>query len=359
MATEGRRNSVDLIAQLKAEPYRFRFFQAIRLLKLTERSEGRSAAIPRKLRFRTPLSLTFLPSEILRFEKRMSRDEKEANLLNPVADEDSPHEMEVGFLGLTGPSGVLPNHYTELLMDRKYVQRDVSAHAFFDLFNHRAISLFYDAWQKYRFHVSYEMGARDGFTQHLLDLLGTGRPSGQDRKGAKGKSGGKALSVQILAYFSGALGRRPLPSSSLEGLIGAYFGVKVDLEQFVGQWIEAPAAEQSGLGGECSALGVSTLLGQRVWDQQTKIRLRIGPLDQIKFAEFQPGRSAIEALRQLVEICLGQSLSCDVTLVLKKEAAPPSVMDSHAPVPMSLGINTWARTSPPDKDLDDVRFKLL
>ena len=359
MATKGRRNSVDLIAKLKAEPHRFQFFQAIRMLKLTERSAGREAAIPRKLRFRTPLSLAFLPSEILRFEKRLSRDENEASLLRPFPDEEAPHEMEVGFMGLTGPSGVLPQHYTELLMDRKYVQRDGSAHAFFDLFNHRAISLFYEAWQKYRSHVSYEMGARDGFTQHLLDLLGTGRPELQGRP-VNGKAPTKKpIPVQILAYFSGALGRRPLPSSSLASLIGVYFGVKVKLEQFVGQWIAAPLAEQSGLGGACSVLGMSTVLGQRMWDQQTKIRLRIGPLDQAKFSEFQPGGSAAMALRQLVEICLGQSLSCDVTLVLDQDAAPPSVLNSHASVPLSLGINTWARTSPPGKDLDDVRFKLL
>ena len=354
MATQGRRNSVDLIARMKAEPYRFRFFQAIRMLKLTERAAGRKAALPRKLRFRTPLSLTFLPSEILRFEQRMSLDEMEASFLKPLPDEGAPQEMEVGFLGLTGPSGVLPHHYTELLMERKFVQRDSSAHAFFDLFNHRAINLFYDAWQKYRFHISYEMGARDGFTQHLLDLLGTGRPEPL----GSGKSE-QPIPRQILAYFAGALGRRPLPSSSLTSLIGAYFGVTVMLEQFVGQWIEAPVSEQSGLGGACNALGVSTVLGQRMWDQQTKIRLRIGPLDQVRFAEFQPGRSAAVALRQLVELCLGQSLSCDVTLVLKKEEVPPSVMGSHAPVPMSLGINTWARTVPPETALDDVRFKLL
>jgi len=355
MGTASRRNSLDLIARLKAEPYRFRFFQAIRVLKLTERSAGRRAAIPRKLRFRTPLSLNFLPSEILRFEQRMSRDEREASRLYPVAEEDAPQEMEVGFLGLTGPSGVLPHHYTELLMDRKFIQRDVSAHAFFDLFNHRAITLFYEAWQKYRFHIGYEMEARDGFTQHLLDLLGTGRPPGPKQgKAAKG-----AIPAQILAYFVGALGRRPLPSGSLTAFLGAYFGVGVKLEQFVGQWIEAPLAEQSGLGGTCNALGVSTVLGQRMWDQQTKIRLRIGPLDQATFGEFQPGRPAAVALRELVELCVGQSLNCDVTLVLRKDSAPPCVMDGGAPIPMRLGINAWARTSPPERDLDDVRFKLL
>jgi type VI secretion system protein ImpH len=348
MATESRRNSIDLIDRLKAEPYRFRFFQAIRILKLTERAAGRKASIPKKLRFRTPLTLNFLPSEILRYEdSKPARGQEE--------EEDPTQEMEVGFLGLTGPSGVLPHHYTEMLMDRKLNNRDVSAHTFLDLFNHRAISLFYEAWQKYRFHIGYEMGTRSGFTQHLLDMLGTGRPQLHKQT----PPGEKSFSIQILAYFAGALGRRPLPSSSFIGIISTYFGVKVELEQFVGQWIEAPIEEQSGLGGSCNALGVSTLLGQRAWDQQTKIRLRIGPLDHAKFTEFQPGRSASKALRQLVDICLGQSLNCDVTLVLQKDAAPEAVMNSHAPTPICLGINTWSRTSPPEKDLDDARFRLI
>ncbi len=341
---------MDLIARLRTEPYRFRFFQAIRVLKLTERSVGRKATRPRRLRFRTPLTLTFPPSEVLRLEKARLRSEPEG-----AHQDDGPEEMEVSFLGLTGPSGVLPHHYTELLMDRKLVHRDGSAHAFLDLFSHRAVSLFYDAWEKYRFHIGYEMGARDGFTQHLLDLLGTGRPPHPKDPPSRERP----LASQILAYFSGALGRRPLPSSSLTGLIGTYFGVSVNLEQFVGQWIEAPVDEQSGLGGACSSLGVSSVLGQRVWDRQTKIRLRIGPLDRKTFEAFQPGGSAAIALRQLVELCLGQSLNCDVTLVLKKEAAPESVMSREAAVPLSLGINTWARTTPPEQDLDDVRFKLL
>ena len=356
MATQGRRNGIDLIARMKTEPYRFRFFQAIRVLKLAEMSAGRKAALPRGLRFRTPLSLAFLPSEVLRFERRPSRSEPGNGSPEPRDEDGPPHEMEVGFLGLTGPSGVLPHHYTTLLMDRKQVQRDSSAHAFFDVFNHRVISLFYEAWEKYRFHVAYELGAREGFTQHLLDLLGTGRPGPCSRDGG---DHGKSVPIQALAYFSGALGRRPLPSSSLIPFLGAYFGVKVALEQFVGQWIEAPVAEQTSLGGESGALGLTTVLGQRMWDQQTKIRLRIGPLDQAAFREFQPGRSASSAFRQLLELCCGQALSCDVVLVLRKETVPPCVMDSRSPVPMSLGISTWIRTTAPDQDLADAKFRLL
>lgn len=324
MATESRRDGLDLIAKLKGEPFRFRFFQAIRLLKLAERSQGRSAGMPPDLRFRTPPSLRFPAGEVLRFDAR---------------------EMEVGFLGLTGPSGVLPHPYTELVMERKAGHRDGTAHAFLDLFSHRSVVLFYEAWQKYRFHIGCEMGLQGRFTQHLLDLLGTGRS-------------GQAVPVQLLAYFSGLLGRRPLPSSSFLALLRTYFGVPISLEQFAGQWVEVPPPEQSTLGSPCSGLGTASTLGQRVWDVQTRIRLRIGPLSGARFEAFCPGGSASAHLHELAETCFGQSLGCDIVLVLAGEHLPRPRLDRQASMPWRLGINTWVQTRPCPVDRDDVRFRL-
>lgn len=354
MAMQGRRNSPDLIATLKANPYRFRFFQAVRLLMLSEKAAGRPAALPHKLRFRTPAFLGFTAGEITRFDAF-----PESGDANPEdGGADARQELEVGFMGLTGPSGVLPQHYTELLVDRKFLHRDTSAHAFFDLFNHRAISLFYSAWQKYRFYVGYEQGAREGFTRHLLDMLATSRPNLQgdsalERMG--GKPEARPVPPQALAFFAGALGKRPVPGSVLESLASTYFGVTVKLEQFVGQWIDidTDAPDPDRVNG--FALGVNSVLGQRVWDQQTKIRLRIGPLDFDQFTAFQPGQQATQALRQLVETCLGQSLNCDVTLILDRRA----LSNPDLPMPMSLGLTTWIRTLPPERDLEDVQYRLL
>ena len=329
MATEGRGNAIDLIARLVAAPFHFGFFQAVRVLRLAEAQAGTQGTPPRGLRFRTPLSLRFPPSELLRFDAR---------------------ELEVGFLGLTGPSGVLPHPYTELLMERASAHRDGAAHAFLDLFSHRAIALFYEAWQKYRFYVGYEAGTRAGFTQHLLDLLGTGRPDPRDRTGR--------VPFQLLAHFSGLLGRRPLPASSLMSLLRTYFGVPILLEQFAGQWLVAPRADQSGLGLPNSELGVTTVLGARVWDPQTKIRLRIGPLGSTEFSAFQPEGSATAALRELLGICFGETLSCDLTLILRRENLPEPILDTRATAPPRLGLDTWARTRPPRNDLDDARFRL-
>src|SRR5207244_6114260 len=94
----------------------------------------------------------------------------------------------VPFMGLTGPNGVLPRHYTELLMrarDAKGPERHV-VRDWFDLFNHRLISLFYRAWTKYRFWTAYERGEYaqpepDLFTLSLYSLIGLGSQSLRNR----------------------------------------------------------------------------------------------------------------------------------------------------------------------------------
>jgi type VI secretion system protein ImpH len=68
--------------------------------------------------------------------------------------------MVVSFLGLTGPSGVLPRHYTELMLNRIRA-KDFSLRDFFDLFNHRLISLFYRSWEKFRLPLGYERSRSD------------------------------------------------------------------------------------------------------------------------------------------------------------------------------------------------------
>ena len=60
--------------------------------------------------------------------------------------------------------------------------KDTTLVAFFNIFNHRMISLFYQAWEKYRFTIAYERGERDRFSHHLLDLIGLGTAGLQKRQ---------------------------------------------------------------------------------------------------------------------------------------------------------------------------------
>ena len=50
--------------------------------------------------------------------------------------------MTVNFMGLTGPSGVLPRHYTERLFAEVRGEERHALRDWLDLFNHRLVSLF-------------------------------------------------------------------------------------------------------------------------------------------------------------------------------------------------------------------------
>ena len=70
----------------------------------------------------------------------------------------------------------------------------------------------------------------------------------------------------------------------------------VRVEQFVGHWMRAAAAERTRIGrrGACGApataqLGASAVLGRTVCDRQHHFRLHIGPLTLPAFETLLPG----------------------------------------------------------------------
>src|SRR5262249_36267283 len=130
-----------------------------------------------------------------------------------------PLEMLVAFLGLTGPQGVLPQHYTALLL-RRIREKDHALHDFLDLFNHRAVSLFYRAWEKYRLPFAYERSRLDGSeeadacTRSLYCLVGLGTGSQRGRL---------AIDDEAFLFYSGHFAHHPRSASGLEGLLEDYF----------------------------------------------------------------------------------------------------------------------------------------
>jgi len=332
----------DLLLELQHDAPRFRFFQAVRLLCLAQPRGKARQALPKRLRFRSPATLNFPASEIHALQPRSSQDSASERL-----------EMEVSFLGLTGPSGVLPTPYTELVMERRQVYRDNGLHEFLDLFNHRSLSLFFEAWRKYRFWLGYEAGERNGFTRNLLDLVGIG----SDRLSSQIAASDERLPQLTFSYYAGLLAQKPVSAVSLLALVRGFFGVDAQLEQFVGQWMNVPEPEQSSLGKCNCQLGIDTFAGERIWDRQTKLRLRLGPLRRARFAEFLPGGEAALALKELLQFCLGHSLAVDVVLVLHRDDVPELRLDEAAPI--QLGFNGWTRTRALHQHAADVCYRLL
>jgi type VI secretion system protein ImpH len=260
-----------LAARLFEEGFAFDFFQAVRLLErlAPNRSPVGRAGPPQAevVRFRAYLSLSFPPSSIYEIQPASAA-------LNLPA-------MSVAFMGLTGPSGVLPQHYTELLLrlerDGKGAEKG-ALRAWFDLFNHRLLSLFWRAWEKYRFYIRYERGEYGRkepgtFTQMLFSLVGLGLSPLRNRLRVvrRIEAAGErqeAILARIddisLLHYSGFFAHRPRCAVALEAILRDYFGFGFQVRQFQGQWLYLEPANQSRLGfadGNCR-LGVDLVEGE-------------------------------------------------------------------------------------------------
>jgi type VI secretion system protein ImpH len=326
MAAENWRTDTPLERLLLEEPYRFNFFQAVRLLERmypNREPVGKDADPARELvRFRTRVSLNFPASEIHEIAQSSS------------GDEPNPLKMEVNFMGMTGPLGVLPHRYTELLIERTRY-RDTALWEFLDLFSHRMISLFYRAWEKYHFGVAYERGQQDRFTEYLFDLAGLGTGGLRRRM---------SLQDEGVLLYGGLVEQRPHSSSALEAILGDYFEVPVRVSQFVGQWLDIDEGSLSRLGNVNSELGVSALAGSRFWDHQSKFRLVLGPLDFAKFRMFLPNGSAFRPVADLARFLVGMEFDFDVQLILRADEVPACKLTISGDDQPLLGWTTWLKT---------------
>jgi type VI secretion system protein ImpH len=380
-------NPDSVAARLFVEPQKFDFFQAVRMLErlfpdtMPVGFDGPSGR--ETVRFRSHVSLIFPPCQIWE--------------LRPTDSDRAVPEMTVTFFGMAGPSGIMPRHYTELLMriqrdakhDEKFALRD-----WFDLFTHRMLSLFYRAWEKYRFYISYERGEYlqhppDPFTHALLSLSGLGigtlrnrirvtastveampeaRPARQAEAAAEAKIEARVdrsttghrperrtlaeVDDQALLRYSGLWVRRPRTAAGLASILSDYFEVPVEVEQFHGQWLQLDPADQSQLTSDCTncRVGMNLVIGERVWDVEGKIRIRVGPLNYEQFVEFLPYRGAVKQskafflLSHLTRLYIGPTLAFDVQLLLRGETVPDTVLADPTGPGLRLGWNSWLRS---------------
>jgi type VI secretion system protein ImpH len=196
----------DLEKELRDNPTSFEFFQAVRLLERLhpDRQPVGFFSDPRRevAHFAANPDTAFPPSEI-------------HSLDLPT---DAPALIAVNFMGLTGPEGVLPYSYSHLVSERVRA-KDRTLRDFFDLFHHRIISLFYRAWEKYRFGVAHERDQHDLLSGHVKDLVGLGGGRLQDRL---------SIPDEVLLFYAGLFAPQQRSAAALQQLLQDYFGVRVE-----------------------------------------------------------------------------------------------------------------------------------
>jgi type VI secretion system protein ImpH len=368
MAAADRRENPGLSGRLFREPYRFDFFQAVRLL---ERLAGRRAetepgtphqpvgrdrpADQEVVRFRALPALSFPAGTVSQIALPAAGPH--------AADNGRPArpEMVVAFLGLTGPQGVLPQHYTSMLLQRVRL-KDFALRDFLDLFNHRLISLFYRAWEKYRLPFAYERSRLDPVgrdedlaTRGLYALVGLG---------TAGLRGRLDIDDQAFLFYAGHFAHQPRSAVALEGILEDYFEMPTRVRQLQGQWLYLQADEQAALPdaarpeGLHNRLGVGVVVGNRVWDVQGKFRVRLGPLGYAQFLRLMPNGDGLRPLCQLTRVYVGGELDFDVQTVLKPKEVPWCRLRTQGADRPHLGWNTWARSRQFKREVDDAVFTL-
>jgi type VI secretion system protein ImpH len=292
-----------------------------------------------------------LANEVVRFSSHQTTAFPASEIQALSFRENKPPKMSVNFMGLTGPLGLLTPYYTEYIIERTR-RKDYALRDFLDIFNHRAISLFYQAWKKYRSNITQEDTGVDQFSHQLLALVGLGTP---------GLQGRQAVEDETFIHYAGLFSQNPRSALALEQILSDYFGVAVAVEQFAGAWYKLDRSSQSSLddsGSSTGMLGFGAVLGDEVWDQQSVVRIRLGPLSLSQYLDFLPTGTAWEPLRSLVKFYFNDQLDFEVQLVLRRDETPRCELGSLGDDAPRLGWTTWAKTNDMQRNPDETILRL-
>jgi type VI secretion system protein ImpH len=323
VASEKWQSYPPLKDRLFKEFFKFSFYRAVHLLEslFPEKKRIGQALSPKEepVRFSVKPSFVFPPSDISHLEQ---------------PDEAKAVTMEVAFMGMIGPSAVLPHWYNDLALER-LKQKDHVLISFLNLFHHRLISLLYLAWKKHRLEINYLLDAKDRFSQYLLSLIGLGTPGLTKRVG---------FPLESIIFHSGHLSKLIPSAISIESIVEYFVDTKVRVEQFISRLIGIHLEDQTQLGSANSRLGVDALCGNSAWESQTKFRLHIGSVGFDHFLRLLPSGKILGHVFSLVRYRVGPEYEFDLLLYLKREEVPPCQLGMETPGGPRLGWTTWIKS---------------
>ena len=323
----------ELLRQLREEPHKFDFFQAVRLLENAHPGLPRVGTSLRlrddPIRFAQSPSLAFAPAALSRFD--------------PAEGEGAP-TLTQRFFGLFGANGPLPLHLTEYARERaRRMPSDRALVRFLDMFHHRLLSLLYRAWAEAQPAVSLDRPEHDPFSRWIGSLAGYGQPTllGRD-----------AVPDGARLAAAGILGRSVHGAEGLERILNDFFRVPVRVHQWQPHWMRLPedAHSRIGLRHAPVGLGQNAVIGAKVWDCQTRFRIEIGPLTLAQYERFLPGGESMRRLHDWVLNYAGYELSCEMHLVLAKDEVPATRLGAAG----ALGWTSWLGTRPQDEPAKDL-----
>jgi type VI secretion system protein ImpH len=315
-------------------PYRYSFYQALRRLECAFANEtrlGQSLHTRQdRIRLGQDVTLAFQPSTLASFRHEKSQP--------------APR-LGVHFFGLLGPNGPLPLHLSEVVHERLHNERDPTLAAFLDIFHHRLLSLFYRAWANGQPSVSFDRPTQDRFGHYLGCLFGIGSSHLRRRD---------EMPDLAKLYYAGRLAGQTRNAEGLEAILRDFFRLPVRIEQFVGAWLDLPSDSRCLLGSSrrVSSLGITALLGGRVWQAQQRFRIVLGPLCAADYQRMLPGGASLRRLIAVVRNYLGDELEWELQLILRQAEVPKPRLNGAT----RLGWTSWLSQTPLGRDGDNLHL---
>lgn len=347
MGTDDRPSARSLTGLLLDEPYRFDFYQAVRLLE-----QMRPEAIPvghggnnaEPVVFRSKVGLDFPASDIVNAEF--------------PEDEADPVRLTVAFMGLAGGNGPLPPPFADLVIQRT-AARDYATRDFLDIFNHRLVSFLYRSRKKHRAALNSRPPDQTEWSRWLFGLSGLEYAS--RRRDSR-------LWARSLLRYAGILSNQVRSMPGLEAVLSDFFKTRITGKQLLGRWLDIDIRDQTRIGVRRAAnnrLGVDTVVGAKAWDQMGRVRLSLGSVALGRVREFLPysrGDAALQdgrgitALKRITRVYLNQDIDVDLMIDLAPDQRAGMTLSKAKD--FRLGWTSWLSTGPSRTTDDPLRLRL-
>ena len=299
--------------QLAEGAYRFDFYQVVNLIEAMRPDAA-------------PVGIGAVPAqEPMRFVHMPSQAFPTADVLSVSLPEEEggQYQVSTSFLGLSGAHGPLPPPYSQLLLERNS-RRDRGMRDFLGIFEHRLIALLYQIRRRHRTGFERTPPHRTAMARHLFSLIGLGTPGLRDRMDVADHS---------LLQHAGMLTYRQRSLPALCSLASTIFGVPVAGRKLIGAWQTVDRRDLTAIGrsGRNNRLGRDAMAGAKVWQQDSRVRLVLGPLSGEELRRFLPDGEGFAALCELSHFCIGdRAVDLEIELQPAAGALPPPAISSRS-----------------------------
>jgi type VI secretion system protein ImpH len=334
MSSNAARSLLPMLARLRQTPWRFGFFALLRRFGAThaEQPPIGLASRPQQETFRLgqAAALIFAPREIAEAVLPGEADARPPGSASPRSGNNPQLPMvRVYGLGMLGPNGPLPLHYTEIVRDRSENHNDTTLADFLDLFHHRYLTHMHRAWAQSQAAAGLDRPGDEVFSRYVARLTGHDPLEIRD----------SVLPAHARLAASTHLAREARNPDGLAATLARFFAVPVQLQEFVLHWIRIDDEDRSHLGQAraSSVMGVGAIAGEVVADRQNKFRLVLGPLDLDQYLRFTPQGRDLPALVEWVRGFVGYEFVWEVELRVRNDSTPPARLEDGE----KLGWSTW------------------